>query len=194
MENTNVEEESSDAAAYGLVALCDHGYEVLGGQLSEEIVETTDQIVTQDVDENTVKILIQNIDDDVHQGNVGGDGGADQNNDTANFETSTKDGMECEDLNNGNELSTPNVASVAAAVNFSGSQNAAIQFDGVTPTIAYVQGECANENEIDVSNLQAVAAAIERASGIKIEDVECKYLFRMCVYSPNLVVSLVHDF
>ena len=62
MDNTNIEEANSDAAAYGLVALCDQPYDEINTQFSEEVVETSGQVVAAEIVDNTsVKIFVQNI-------------------------------------------------------------------------------------------------------------------------------------
>lgn len=62
MDDTNVEEESSDAAAYGLVALCDQTFEGVNEQCTEEVVETSGQVVAAEINENSsVKIYFQHV-------------------------------------------------------------------------------------------------------------------------------------
>ena len=141
MENTNAEEENSDAAAYGLVALCDSNFDDgAENQVTEETVETS-QIVSELGDINAVQLYLQNIQQQqIFQQQL-------QNNE-----------------NNSGEGSTTQPA------NLDNENSHIIEFDAAT-AIAIVQESDGTGDNIDIdiqSRLQAVAEAIEK-SGVKVK-------------------------
>ena len=149
MENTNVEEENSDAAAYGLVALCESNFDDGSeNQVTEETVETS-QIVSELGDINAVQLYLQNIEQQqqIFQ----------QQQQLQNNENNSGDGTQT-DLDNENSQ--------------------IIEFDAATAIAIVQEGDgTGDETDIDIqSRLQAVAEAIEK-SGVKVKVESKKSLF-----------------
>ena len=143
MENTNLDEENSDAAAYGLVALCDSNFDDgTENQVSEETVETS-KIVSELGGINAVQLFIQNIQ---QQQSIFQQQQQLQKNEANDYESG-----------DGSQLDLEN------------EKSQIIEIDAAT-AIAIVQesGGTEENSGIDIQSLQAVAEAIEK-SGVKVK-------------------------
>ena len=163
MENTNLEEENSDAAAYGLVALCDSNFDnETENQVSEESVETS-EIVSELGGINAVQLFIQNIQQQQQEHLFQKQQQLHSNNEAVNagiLESASTDEnhLSQSEIENGNSQFIEFDPATAIAIVQEG--------DGSTPEGA---------TEIDIQSLQAVAEAMEK-SGVKVK-VESKTIF-----------------
>ena len=166
MESTNIEEENSDAAAYGLVALCDSNFDGTDSQISEETVETSEQIASAiNPTGNPVQFfeIPPQIQDEQQQLQI---------EDSHQQHTIILQQEDAADVNQNN--------TEVEEVSMEETDNSELlKFDA--STIAFVQQQVSDGNvvgeegssEIDIQSLQAVAEAMEK-SGVKVK-VESKY-------------------
>jgi len=172
MESTNVEEESPDAAAYGLVALCDSNFEVNENQISEEtVVETSDNIVTDLSDVNAVQFLLQNIQEQQQQ----------QHEYAALQQQQQQQQHHQQQIVVQEESVQPEITMEEQIGVEENQESQLLEFDN--SAIAIVQSEDGTQEEIDIQSLQAVAQAMEK-SGVKVK-VESKKVISLFTVRHN---------